>query len=95
MEICPKSMNIWSRGVLGPLRVVFRFKDRSGTLSGNSRKPLFDLSGGNNVPKGDFLEIPKIGTGTKIDQWRQDRHRDPLKTLSGSGFEKHEKSLNF
>jgi hypothetical protein len=42
-------------------------------------------------PKGAFLEIPKIGNGTKIDQWRQDRHWDPLKTLSGSGFVKTRK----
>jgi hypothetical protein len=42
-------------------------------------------------PKGSFLEIPKIGNGIKIDQWRQDRHWDPLKTLSGSGFEKTRK----
>ena len=40
----------------------------------------------NGVAAGAFLKIPRIVDGTKIDQWRQDRHRDPLNTLSRSGF---------
>ena len=35
-----------------------------------------------------FWEIPKIENGTKIDQWKQTRHRDHQKTLCGGGFEK-------
>ena len=46
---------------------------------------LIDLWGEKGCLKGDFLEIPKIENGTKIDQWRQDRHWE---TLSRSGFEK-------
>ena len=44
--------------------------------------------GGKGGPKGAFLEIPKIGNGTKIQLFSKDRHRDPLKTVPGSGFEK-------
>ena len=32
-----------------------------------------------------FLKIPKIENGTKTARWRQDRHRDPLKMVSGRG----------
>ena len=58
-------------------------------------KPLLLIYplGEKGSPKVYFLEIPKIENVTKIDQWRQDRHQDPLKTLSGNGFEKHEKSM--
>ena len=37
---------------------------------------------------GRFLDFLKIGNGSKINPCRQDRHRDPLKTVPGSGFEK-------
>ena len=58
-----------------------RFKYRSGV-------PLCDVFGGKVGRRGGFLEIPNIENGTKTARWRQDRHRDPLKTVPGSGFEK-------
>jgi hypothetical protein len=60
-----------------------RFKERSGRknsgfLSKFARKCR---------PNGAFLELPKIANGTKIQLFSKDRHRDPLKTVPGSGFE--------
>ena len=48
---------------------------------------LIDLWGENGGPQGAFLENTKIENGTKIDQWRQDWHRDPL-TINGNSIEK-------
>jgi hypothetical protein len=45
--------------------------------------------------KGAFLEIPKIGNGTKIQLFGEDRDGDPLKTVPGSGFEKTWKTMKF
>jgi len=61
---------------------------RPGTVPGKIRvtQNLFFARKGS--PKGAFLEIPKIENGTKTGRWRQDRHRDPLKTLSRSNFER-------
>ena len=61
-----------------------RFKERSGRtkfgfLSKFARKCR---------PKDGFLEIPKIENCTKLQLFSKDRHRDPLKTLPESSFEK-------
>ena len=81
---------------IGPKSVENRFKidenlvsERRGTILGQWSRQ------GRTNPEKVIAEIPKIANGTKIDQWRQDRHWDPLKTLSGSGFEKTRKSMKF
>ena len=84
-------MNIWSRGFLGPFWLAGRAKGGPGAFpdEGAGAKNLFFCEKGS--PKGAFLEIPNIENGTKTARWRQDRHRDPLKTVPGSGFEKTSK----
>ena len=73
------------RGVPGePWRNGSRIKP---STPGKAHAPFRD-NGGKGRPKGAFLEIPKIENGTKTARWRQDRHRDPLKVLSGRGSEK-------
>ena len=37
---------------------------------------LIDLLGDKGSREVDFLEIPEIENGTKLDQWRQDRHQE-------------------
>ena len=76
-------MKIWSRGVLVPFWVAGGAKvgSRTARLESSAAKINF-------LNKKVILEVPKIENGTKTDRWRQDRHRDPLNMLSGSGFEK-------
>jgi hypothetical protein len=67
-----------------------RCSEKFGSRSVSGRKVPkknghFSRKGGQ---KGAFLEIPKIENGTKIQLFSKDRHRDPLKTVPGSGFEK-------
>ena len=91
-KISPKSMKIWSRGVSGP------FWAQVAPRSVQGRSPYFGVLdfwssfGGKGSPKGIFLEIPKIGNGTKIDQLRQDRRLDPLKMLFLEGSDKYMKN---
>jgi hypothetical protein len=66
---------------------MFR-KDRFKELSGRKNSRFLSKFARKDGPKGAFLEIPKIGNGTKIQIFSKDRSRDPLKTVSGSGFEK-------
>jgi hypothetical protein len=77
-------MKIWSRDVLGPFWVA-------GAPRREKRRQTYDEVFDHFVfyarkcrPKGAFLEITKIENGTNIDQWWQDRHRDPLKTVPGA-----------
>jgi hypothetical protein len=75
-----------ARGVPRELR---RNRSRiKASTPGKAHAPFRD-NGGKGRPKGAFLEIPKIENGTEMAQWRQDRHRDPPKTVSWSYFEKN------
>ena len=61
---------------------------RPGTVCVICRVTLLSLLSRKGGAKGAFLEIPKIGKGTKIQFFSKDRDGDPLKTVPGSGFGK-------
>jgi hypothetical protein len=60
----------------------------SGMAGGLFPGNVKSVFGAKSLSKGCLLEIPKIGNGTKIELFGEDRHRDLLKTVLGSGSEK-------
>ena len=49
--------------------------------------------GGYGAPNFFWGGIQKIENGKQMDQRRQDRRQDSLKTVPGGDFEKHKKSM--
>ena len=52
------------------------------------QRPFLETSWTKGGPNGAFLKIMKIEHGTQNKLFITVRHRDPLKTILGSGFEK-------
>ena len=84
-KICPETLKMWSRGVLGPFWVADCPKDAS---SGKGVMVLDEILVEKVVQRVAFCKFLKIKNGTKDNFFSKDRHRDPQKTVPGSGFEK-------
>ena len=69
-----------------------RSQRKAGSRQGRSPAfggmPLYGFFYGNCYPQVNFLKNPKIENGTKIDQWKQYRHKDRLKTFLRRGLER-------
>ena len=76
LKINPKSMKIWSPGILGQFWSQFAPRSAQGhspEFGGlGFRGSSFEEGG----PKGAFLDISKIENGAKTTRMKQDRHRD-------------------
>ena len=64
-------ITIWSWSVKGPRRGADCAKVGSGTFPDEGGQRNIDIFCENGLAAGTFLEIPKIGDGIKIDQWKQ------------------------
>ena len=79
-----KSVKILSLGVLGPFWVVGLAKNGFRTPARESAIDVFNILSRKAVPF--WREIQKIENGIETAQGRQDRHRDPLKTIPESSL---------
>ena len=80
--------NTWSKGTVNTL-VLGTAGPRQEAVRWEAGGVLGRLLGRKYDPKGVFLKTMKIENGTHKQVFITVRHRDPLKTVPGSSFEKN------